>query len=290
MSRRSLQIATIALLLAPCAQAREHKQPVGYLGINFREIPDDQLSAFKIRDGRGEEVTLVDHDGPACASGIKVHDVLLQFNGQAIESEDQLRRVLRDLPAGKRVSFLVSRNGEAQTLSIVLANRDTVGQQAWDRHMTVPEPVTSHGNGLFGGDAPSAADLPRRNLMGAAILSSSYTGAMLELMSPQLADFFGTQTGLLVRSVDPDSPAAAAGLRAGDVVTKVNAVPLATSNDWLKAVHDGQGKPLAVVVLRDKKEQVLTLIPDAKKRSSLILPDRDVAPAVAVGILVPPGL
>ncbi len=259
----------------------------GYLGINFRDVPEDQISVLKLKDDHGEEVVLVDHDGPACASGMKEHDVLLQLNGQPIDNEDQLRHSLREIPAGKRVSFLISREGQQQTLTIELANRDTVGQQAWDRHMTVPEPA-SHTIGLFGTNAPTTADLPKRNLLGATILSSSYTGALLELMGPQLADFFGTQTGLLVRSVDPDSPAAVSGLRAGDVITKVNAVPLTNSADWLRAVHDSKGKPLAVVVLRDKKEQILTLIPDAKKRSRVTMPDRDMAPATTVGILIPP--
>lgn len=285
MSLRLLQCATLFLLLVPAADAREHRQPQGYLGISFRDIPDDQLSAFRLRDGHGEEVFLVDHDGPACASGMKERDVLLLFNNQPIESEDQLRRVLRELPAGRRVSFLISRDGQQQTLSIELANRDTVGRQAWDRHLTVPQPA-AHTTALFPLGLATLDDLPRR---GAPVtLNSTYTGATLELLSPQLADFFGTQTGLLVRSVDPDSPAAVAGLRAGDVVIKVNAMPLVNSADWMRVVHDSKGKPLGVVVLRDKKEQVLTLIPDSKKRSSLTPPDRNTIPPLIVGILMPP--
>jgi hypothetical protein len=46
-----------------------------------------------------------------------------------------------------------------------------------------------------------------------------------------------------------------------------------TSADWLKTVHDNRGKALSVVVLREKKEQVLTLTPDAKKRSSVLPQD-----------------
>lgn len=290
MSRRLLHLATLTLLLVPYAHAREHKQPLGYLGINFREIPDDQLSAFKIRDGRGEEIILVDHDGPACAAGIKEHDVLLQLNGQPIESEDQLRRALREMPAGKRVSFLISRDGQQQTLIIELANRDTVGQQAWDRHLKVPEPA-AHTTALFPEGVANIEDLPRRG--GSPMLNSAYTGATLELMSPQLADFFGTQTGLLVRSVDPDSPAATAGLRAGDVVTHVNATPLLSSNDWLRAVQTSKGRPLAVVVRRDKKDQTLTLVPDPKRRAILILPSApndDPEPQLAIGPFLVTGL
>ena len=89
-------------------------------------------------------------------------------------------------------------------------------------------------------------------------------------MGPQLAEFFGAQgAGVLVHSVDANSPAASAGLRAGDVVLRANSVTLATSGDWTKMMHENRGKKVSVVVLRDKKEQTLTLIPDSKKRSSV---------------------
>ena len=89
-------------------------------------------------------------------------------------------------------------------------------------------------------------------------------------MGPQLAEFFGTGgAGILVHSVDADSPAAKAGLHAGDVVIRANAVKLMTTGDWMKVVRENRGKAVDVVVLRDKKEQTLTLTPDGKKRSSV---------------------
>jgi serine protease Do len=242
----------------------------GYLGVTFRDVSDEEMMALKIKGPRGAEIVLVDHDGPGCRSGLREHDVILQMNDKTIDSEEQLRRMLRETPAGRTVTFLINRDGQQQTISTQLANRDTVGQEAWERHMTVPDPSESsgHGSGFFGGGAPSA-DVPRHGFLGTTILSSSYTGALLEMMGPQLEDFFGAQGGLLVRSVDPDSPAAVAGMRAGDVVIKVNAVPVVNSADWLKMVHDNRGKSLSVVVLRDRKEQILTLTPDAKRRSSV---------------------
>jgi serine protease Do len=91
------------------------------------------------------------------------------------------------------------------------------------------------------------------------------------VMGPQLAMFFGAAggAGLLVRSVDTNSPADDAGMKAGDVVVKINSISVANGTDWTKTVHDNKGKPVPVVVLRDKHEQMLTLTPDGKKRSSL---------------------
>jgi hypothetical protein len=202
------------------------------------------------------------------------------MNGQVVENEDQLRRILKDMPVGRSVNFVVSRDGQTQTLAMQMADRNTVGLQAWEQHYTVPAPGSSgvvRGNTFFDSKTANAMPAPKehRDLLGTEtiILSSSFTGAKLEVMGPQLAEFFGAAggAGLLVRSVDTNSPADDAGMKAGDVVVKINSISVANGTDWTKTVHDNKGKPVPVVVLREKREQTLTLTPDGKKRSSLWL-------------------
>jgi S1-C subfamily serine protease len=100
------------------------------------------------------------------------------------------------------------------------------------------------------------------------LMNPSYTGAMVEEMSTQLADYFGVSSGLglLVRSVQPDSPASLAGLRAGDVVMQADARPVASAADWARVIKSNSGHSLTLVVMRDRKPQTLTLTPDGKKR------------------------
>ena len=250
----------------------------GYLGIETRDVSEDQLGVLKLKDARGAEITNLDHDGPACKAGMRMHDVILQMNGQVVEKEDQLRRMLKDMPVGRSVSFVVSRDGQTQMLTMQMADRKTVGLQAWEQHYTVPAPGPSgvvRGNTFFDSKTANAMPAPKehRDLLGTEtiILSSSFTGAKLEVMGPQLAEFFGAAggAGLLVRSVDTNSPADDAGMKAGDVVVKINSISVGNGTDWTKTVHDNKGKPVPVVVLRDKHEQTLTLTPDGKKRSSL---------------------
>jgi serine protease Do len=250
----------------------------GYLGIETRDVSEDQLGVLKLKDARGAEIINLDHDGPACKAGMRMHDVILQMNGQVVENEDQLRRMLKDMPVGRSVTFVVSRDGQTQMLPMQMADRKTVGLQAWEQHYTVPAPGPSgvvRGNTFFDSKTANAMPAPKehRDLLGTEtiILSSSFTGAKLEVMGPQLAEFFGAAggAGLLVRSVDTNSPADDAGMKAGDVVVKINSISVGNGTDWTKTVHDNKGKPVPVVVLRDKHEQTLTLTPDGKKRSSL---------------------
>jgi serine protease Do len=188
--------------------------------------------------------------------------------------------MLRDLPVGRTVSFVISRDGQTQTMSMTTADRTTVGVEAWEQHYSVPAPGPSGyvhaGNNFIDSSKTNAtAQKEHKDLLGTEtiVLSSSFTGAKLELMGPQLAEFFGATSGagLLVRSVDGNSPAEEAGMKAGDVVVKINSISVANGTDWTKTVHDNKGRPVPVVVLRDRHEQTLTLTPDGKKRSSLWL-------------------
>ena len=252
----------------------------GYLGVDVRDVTEDQLAALKLKEARGAEIILVDHDAPAGKVGLREHDVILRVNGQAIEGEDQLRRMLRESSPGMQLTLIISRDGQQISVTTQTANRDEVERQAWEQHLTVPEPQPSEiiGGDLFPALSSSTPAVHAGNsFLGPTLMNPSYTGAMLETLSSQLADFFGVPSGggLLVRSVEANSPAASAGMRAGDVVLRANEKTVANSNDWENAVRNSRGRPLTVVVLRDKKEQALTLTPDSKKRSSLVTPSDD---------------
>jgi serine protease Do len=252
----------------------------GYLGVVVRDVSDDEMSALKLKEAHGAMIVHVDHDAPAGKCGLHEGDVILQMNGQEIEGKDQLWRMLRETPIGRTITLTISRDGQQISITAQTANRDMLERQAWEKHMTVPDPASSappavnesrstdvapRGNGFFSGSSSRT-----HNFIGALTPGSSYTGATVETMGPQLAEFFGAQgAGVLVHSVDVNSPAASAGLRAGDVVLRANAVTMSTSGDWTKIMHENRGKKVSVVVLRDKKEQTLTLIPDSKKRSAV---------------------
>lgn len=250
----------------------------GYLGIVFHDVSDDRISALKLKESRGVEILHVDHDGPASQAGLREHDVILQMNGQVIEGEEQLRRILRETPVGHGVTLVLSRDGQQMTVSTQMADRTAVERDAWKQHI-VPDssPSPMRGSGFLGGSPIAAppitapADTRTHTFLGSVVLGSSYTGAALEMIGPQLAQFFGSQggNGLLVRSVQPNSPAATAGIRAGDVVVRANAVIIAGTSDWVRLVRENRGRPLSVVVVRDKQEQTLVLVPDSKKRSRL---------------------
>jgi serine protease Do len=270
-----------ALFFLASSGAAPARGTQGYLGVDVRDVNPDQLGALKLKEARGAEIILVDHDAPAGKAGLREHDVVLQMNGQAIEGQEQIRRMLHDSPPGKTVVLVVSRDGQQVTVTTQMANREEVERHAWEQHLTVPEPQPSPSDNAVADysvpSSPAPAVRGGNSFIGTMLMNPSYTGAMLEKMSSQLADFFGVSsgTGLLVRSVEANSPAALAGMHAGDVVVRADTKQVTSTGDWSKAIKNSHGRPLTIVVLREKKEQTLTLIPDGKKRSSLEQPTDD---------------
>ncbi len=292
-SRRTTTLSVVALLLAGAglskAQVWEntvhampsgafggmHSGGQGYLGVSLRGIGDPSLSNLHLKESHGVVVIMVDHDGPAWQAGVREHDVILSVNGTNAESEDQLRHLLRELHAGQPVQITISRDGTQQSLTATMANGDELAKKAWKDHWVVPAPsdVAANDNAV---PPPTPARPPRgfvHGFAGGHLLPQfgAYTGVMVNEIEPQLAEFFGLKgcKGLLVQSVDTNSPAATAGLHAGDVVTKLNGTAVSTRSDWNKALHDSKGHPVSITVMRDHHEQVLVMVPDAKRRSSL---------------------
>ena len=244
-----------------------HSTSQGYLGVDLADVDQEKAQALKLKEVRGAVITLIDHDAPAGQIGLKVNDVVLQLNGQAIEGAEQLRRMLREIPAGRKVSLEISRDGNVQTLAVQLVDRRAMEQDVWNKIGTSGD-VFAQASGmgiLAGGDSsvPGGFHMP---FFG----STLNVGALVEPLTSQMAEYLGVPSGLMVKQVARKSEAAAAGLKAFDVILKVGTDPISTSSDWDRALRANLGKPVQVTILRDKKQQTLTLQVDSKRHGELL--------------------
>jgi serine protease Do len=232
----------------------------GYLGVKLSEVDTDRITTLHLKDNHGAEVMYVDHDAPAGKSGLKVHDVILQLDGQPVENADQLSHRLLDMPSGRTVSFLVNRDGTPINISVQLCDQKELEQKAWSHHKTVPEPAPPTRSG-FSQTFIAAPTNRVTGILDTVMPKGLYVGAELNPVRTQLADYFGVSsgTGLLVENVDYQSPAARAGLKAGDVVVRVESQQMTSKGDWVKAIRNHRGHLVQVTVMRNKQEQVLTM-------------------------------
>ncbi|MGA8937663.1 MAG: PDZ domain-containing protein [Acidobacteriaceae bacterium] len=250
----------------------------GYLGILFQNLTDEQVASLHLKTPHGVEVVMVDHDGPAGKAGLQPHDVIISLNGQMVSNKDVLQRMIHDAGVGAAISMLVLRGGRQITLNAQLAYRGEVEREAVARMVATDPPTGEDAPVADGADDPDpvAPDIGSRShgFLLQMLHSTPFTGLMLEAMEPQLAGFFGAPVGvgLLVETVRPDSPAAAAGLRAGDVILKADSIEVKSTGAWVRLLHERRGRGIALVVLREKQEQTIMLIPELKKHSKVEWP------------------
>lgn len=244
-----------------------HGGSQGYLGVLVGDVDSDSAAKLKLKDTRGAVVTLIDHDAPAAQAGIRVNDVVMELNGQAVESAEQFGRLLRELPAGRKISLTLSRDGNVQTIDVQLVDHKKMEHDVWNKLDSGSDtfaPVPSMGMlAGGGGDAPVPGGF-HMPFFG----SSLNVGALVEPLTSQMADYLGVPSGLMVKQVARKSEAAAAGLKAFDVILKVGGEGIATTADWDRTLRANQGKPVQVIILRDRKQQTLTLQVDSKHRSA----------------------
>ena len=259
----------------PWVFSSEDGGTTSYLGVDIADITAERLSALKLKDEKGVEVTMVDQDAPAGKAGIKEHDVILTMNGTPVESKAQLERLIHETPPGRIVSFGLSRDGQPVTVKAQLADKrkqfSFVGPNPGDFHMQIPE--------IHMPDI----DMPSINMV--VVTQSARSGLMVENITPQLGEFFGVKNGngVLIRAVDKGSRAEKAGFRAGDVIVKINDQPVHDTSDFSHAVRARNGNSVSVGVMRETKEQTLTLPLPARKESGDLLEEESfgVEPAIS---------
>ena len=236
-----------------------------YLGIGAVEVTPDRAKALNLKEERGVEVAHVEDDSPAAKAGIKEGDVVLEYNGEKVEGVDQLIRMVRETPPGRQVAMVVWHNGASENVTVTAGARRNMVIDTPGGPVTVPAipPIPPI----------PPVEIPRFEMS----WQTPLIGIEGESLVPQgqLADFFGVKEGVLVKSVIKNSPAEKAGLKAGDVITKVDDNKVTTTHEITSVLRSNRTKnSYTLTVVRNKKEMPLTVtLPDRNGRIELVSPD-----------------
>ncbi len=235
-----------------------------YMGVNLADIDSDRARALKLRDVHGVEITRIEDNSPAAKAGLKTGDVVLEYNGQRVEGMEQFGRFVRETPAGREVRLSISRDGNPQTVPVTLAARKNAMPQVF--------------SGTWPGNMHEFQfNMPEINIDLPQVYSMSRTsmlGVEAESLNPQLAEFFGVKEGVLVRSVVKDSSAEKAGIKAGDVIVKVDQEKVTNASELGGAIRAARSKTtFPVQIVRERREMTLNVTVDrAKSESPLVIP------------------
>jgi serine protease Do len=260
----SALLVAAALVWAPAASAQAPRrpgdllrqfsmlQPTTMLGVSVKNLTADEATKAGISDAGGVAVTDVQPGTPADRAGLKRGDVIVEFDGFRVRSAANFARLVQETSPDRRVNLSVVRDGNRQALTATLEERRAAVDlpQLRDDLRALPN------DRLF--DVPRTPRAPRQPNLGG---DQRRIGTMLMPLNDQLAEYFGVrQGGVLVTSVDPDSPAAHAGLRAGDVITAVNGKLVMNPGDVRDAIRNaGSSGSLDVAIMRDKKTQTIRI-------------------------------
>jgi serine protease Do len=239
-----------------------------YLGVDTRNLTSDRMGALKLKEEKGIEITMVDQDAPAGKAGLKDHDVILSMNGTEVQSVEQFRRLIRETPPGRVVSLSLSRDGQPLTLKVQLADRKSAFSYSFPEGKSFKFAMPAMPAVPAVPAVPPDIDVPVSIVV---VHSSVRSGLMIENLTPQLGEFFGTKNGqgVLVRSVEKGSRAEKAGFRAGDVITKVNGESVNDASDFSHLLRSRKANTASIGIIRDKKEQTLTLSLPERNQSSV---------------------
>ena len=205
----------------------------------------------------GVTIDRVDDASPAAKAGVKEGDRVVEFDGERVRSTRQLTRLVQETPSGRTVKMVVQRGADRRTLDIT-PEADRVA--SFDRRVEPGLELDIEREVERG-----LRDLPQRlepflnferrfdGMPGA--MGRGRLGAQVQPLGGELAEYFGARDGgVLVAGVTADSPAAKAGLKAGDVITKVNGAAVKDTGDLMDALADVKDDGAVTLdIVRDKK-------------------------------------
>jgi serine protease Do len=286
----------IPVLLASPAAAEDEREfrkllvagdEGGYLGLRLGEVDAQVAGRLQLGEERGAVVLKCEKGGAAEKAGLEVDDVIVRYQGEPVESAVQLARRVRETPPGRKVSLEVVRKGAVQKLGATLAKRRGTVPGSEHFNFEVPDLDVEAPHFRMHPGMPQMPEMGNWAWAGPHFGGPRKLGIEFQPISGQLAKYFKLEAdqGVLVTSVDDDGPADKAGLKAGDVLLKLDGQDLRSGADLRNGLADVEpGQEVAVSALRDGKPIEVKVIaggahptspdkPAKNKRTNDVSPD-----------------
>jgi len=205
-----------ATVMPVIAQLEEfHETRRGWLGVRIQNVDDSIAESLGLGTARGALVAGIDDRGPAKPAGLQSGDVIVKFDGKDIKESRDLPKLVASMPVGKEVDVVIVRKGQEITKTVKLGRLE-------DGEKVAAATVVGEDQGAAEKKAMSKA-----------------FGMELSGLSDETRKTFKIKDGVkgvIVSSVEPNSPAAEKGLQPGDVIEEVNQQAVSQPGDVGKAI------------------------------------------------------
>ncbi|MFC2170386.1 S1C family serine protease [Calditrichota bacterium] len=237
-------------VLATSAHAGDEKSDSksGFLGIYPRELDDAMREALDFEEA-GVLVENVTKDGPSDIAGVKAGDIILSVRDIKMFNVNRLHKVARRSNPGEKVDIVVLRDGKKKTIPVVVGEYE-------EKEYIFSQDKMSPMHGLHD-NAMKKKIKKLKTKIKTDYKPNVWIGVMLDELSEQLGQYFGVEDGegVLVKEVLENSPAEKAGLKAGDVIIKVENEIVSEASDIHKLLKEkNAGDEVEIGLIRDKKK------------------------------------
>src|SRR6266571_82039 len=241
-----------------------------FLGVGTEDISKENMARYGMREVRGVGVTEVVKDSPAEKAGLRKDDVILRFDGESVTSVRKLTRLVSESSPDQAVRLTISRGGSEQELTATLTKRkmNDIFSGSMPRILRGGD---ENGVRVFPGDnwPPSiSGDGPLVWTVG----GNRRIGVSTQTLTKQLADYFGVSGGALITSVTENSPAAKAGLKAGDVITAIDGEKVSSPGDIVRGLSKKETGDVSLTVVRDRNTRTVTVTPEKNPQPNILRP------------------
>lgn len=282
----ALILALTTPLASLAADSPPAKETPGYLGIHMQRVEGGLAEALGLKADAGVLVGQVVEESPASKAGLEAGDIITKIDGKNVGTPDDLRTLIRDMNSGETVRLAVLRDGKTQELQVTLGEAD---EEVIERRIVRRFGEDDDGEALpelregderdvriFRGPGGPAGEGFHRLEDGAEGGKRGYLGVASQPLSEELGEYFGVEggKGALVSNVVEGSPAEKLGLKAGDVITKVDGTSIEGPGDLTRVVRKlDEAKDVSVEWLRERKMQRGTTKLEIKEGGEGLGPD-----------------
>jgi membrane-associated protease RseP (regulator of RpoE activity) len=242
-----------------------------FLGISAEEVTRENMGRYGLSgEPRGVGVREVVKDSPAERAGLRAGDLILRFDGEQVSTMRKLNRLIDESAPEHAARLTIRRGGSEQEITVTLGKREAgrlFDGRAWQGQS---EELKRYGDQLRrqGDDMRRQMETWRRdspNLYSLIAGGGRRIGVTTNPLGKQLADYFGVSNGALIASVEDDSPASRAGLRAGDIVTEVDGEKVDDSGDLSRLLNRKEEGEVTLTVVRDRNRRTVRVTPEKRK-------------------------
>ncbi len=239
--------------------------PVSYIGVGVIDVTEDTAKAVGLVEPHGVEICSVADGSPAQRFGLLVGDIVLTYRDERIQGHEHFARLVRETPVGRSVELGIARDRSRQSVTVETGERpgagavsQRMGEFARDLE-AIREMARSAASNLkhhqLSAEWPFDFDFPAVHITA----RNSGLGVGLEGLEGQLAEFFGVESGVLVRHVQEGSRAANAGLQAGDVIVTVDGESVARPGDIRRLTARAGDQTVRLGIVRERQRSTLML-------------------------------